>query len=74
MTTPANTPPSPRNGAWLAASVQFADGSTLELRIPGAVSAAIASYLPTADETPIIILATPQGHRRRALLTKLFTR
>jgi hypothetical protein len=72
MTTPANHPPTPQNGPWLAATVELADGSTLELRIPEVVSATITSYAPAVDETPIIIRATVQGQRRRAPLTKLF--
>lgn len=71
MTIP--TPANDLRSRWIAASVEFADGSVLELRIPAAVAASIASFIPAPDEEPALILADPMGQRRRARLTKLFS-
>lgn len=62
---PANTPP-PRRGTWLRAVVTMADGSTVELRIPGCVAGSVGTYDPVdAGEEPSIVRVEPGGRRRR---------
>lgn len=71
--SPANTPPPPaRPGAWLLATVQLADGRTLELQIPAATAAAVSSCDPPADGQPSLTVVLADGQRRRGRIRQLF--
>lgn len=72
MSPAANEPSQPaRPGTWLLATVQLADGRTMELRIPNAVSGSVSSYVPDDGEAPSIVMVDAGGQRRRGRLTQI---
>lgn len=66
----ANDPP--RQGSWVCATLQCADGSIIELYLPHVVAGAVSGYSPEPGEVPVIAYTDSEGVRRRGRLTQLF--
>lgn len=71
-TDAANKPP--RRGSWTWLRLDLADGSQLELRVPGVVGVSAACLLDPLGEAPTISRTTPDGRTRRGRLRQLFDR
>ena len=61
---------SSRRGCWICATLTLADGSKLELRVPGVVGVTATSLADPLGETPVIAFTNSQGVRRRANLSQ----
>lgn len=68
MTPPAPARTSP--GTWIRAVLILADGSRVELRLPGVIAGSVGSYAPQEPEPPSHTV-TKNGLRRRGRLTDL---
>lgn len=56
----------------MIATLELADGSTVDIRIPAAVAASVSSYSPGEHEVPSIVLTTKEGTKRTGRLGQLF--
>lgn len=68
---PANDPPT-RRGIWAWLRLDLADGSQVELRVPGVVSVSATCLSDPLGEVPAISRKTPDGRIRRGRLGQLF--